>query len=548
MKTTSLFPTYKSIKRHTLLLSFLLCAFLSSANNKLDSLLDVLDKTILEYQTFVDIRENRIQHLKGKLNENNLSLQNVYSLNLQLFKEYKPYICDSAISYLNKNMDIAESLDDDDRITETRLLLSYYLTSTGVYKESMDILDAIDRKTLKPKFLIDYYNAYAHAYGELSTYAQDKKSGAKHLTMSKIYKDSLFSIIPPESEQYLKLKEYNLFSMRKYQEALDINTQRLSKVKMGTADYALVTYYRSLYYGRMKNADERKKFLALSAISDTRAAIMDNASLWALADSLYSTGDVNRAYNYIRHSLDNANCFNARLRSFQISGIQSIINKTYQTKSEQQKEKLQFYLILISLLSVLLVAAILCIYMQIKKISAAKNYLQEANEQLKGINLKLSESNLVKEEYIGHFLALCSTYINKLESFRKLVHKRVTLKQMDELYKLTKSDDWMEKELKEFYTNFDSTFLHLYPNFVQEFNALLIDEEKIVLKKGELFNTELRIFALIRLGIDDSSKIASFLGYSVHTIYNYRAKVKSKTRGCRDDFENQVLKIGAPTE
>ncbi len=532
------------MKQRLLLLILLTCSVLTSAQTRLDSLFNVLDKAITEQPRYIEIREKRISDLKSRLKQSGITPDETYSLNKQLFLEYKPYICDSAIRYLNLNMDLSEKLNDSDKTTETRLLLSYFLASAGMYKESVDVLEKINRSTLAPQFLVDYYHTYGHVYGELNYYSQDRRNAQKYITISRTYRDSMLNAITPDSEEYLKNKEYHLFSQGKIDEALEINTQRMPDMVMGTPEYALTTYFRSLYYARKGNSEKRQKYLALSAISDIQSAIMDNASLWALADSLYSNGQVDRAYNYIRFSLDNANYFNARLRNSQIYGIQNIINKTYQRKTELQNEKLRNYLILISLLSVLLIVAVLFIYNQVKKVSIARNNLQKMNEELKNINLELTESNLVKEEYIGNTLTMCSTYIQKLESFRKLVHRRVILGQTKELSKLTNPEGWMETELKEFYTNFDNTFLHLYPNFVKEFNTLLQDDARITLKKGELLNTELRIFALVRLGIEDSSKIANFLGYSVNTIYNYRAKVKNKARIAREDFEKQVMKIG----
>lgn len=547
------------MKRSTILIIFIFYTIFSFAGQRLDSLLNVLDKTINEHRQYVELRENRIQQLKALLSRNNLSLDDVYSLNKQLYNEYKAYVCDSAISYLNCNLDIAEKMNDTDKVVETKLLLSYLFASSGMYKESIDILNSIKRNILKSSFLEDYYLCYDHVYGELSFYTHDKRSSAKYSDISWKYKDSLYAILDKESELYLNMKETRQRDFGEPQKALETNMKRLQRVEFGTPEYALVTFHRALDYSKLEDNEQRKIYLALSAISDLHSAIKDNASLWELANLIYKDGDVDRSYKYIRHSLDDANFFNARLRNFQISGILSIIDKTYQMKSEKQKDELRFYLILISLLSVLLIAAIMYIYKQMNKLSVARNNLQdvngqlnilnrelsEMNEQLKSANLDLSESNHVKEEYIGHFLSLCSTYIDKLESFRKMVTKKLTTGQVAELLKITKSTGIQENELKEFYANFDNTFLHLYPSFVEDFNSLLIDGEKIVLKKGELMNTELRIFALIRLGIDDSSKIADFLRYSVNTIYNYRAKVKNKAKVSREDFENLVMRIGS---
>ena len=218
------------------------------------------------------------------------------------------------------------------------------------------------------------------------------------------------------------------------------------------------------------------------------------------------------------------------------------------------------------ILSFFLVLAIVYTYRQMKRVARIRKELyrtniklNELNDELQGTNSQLhivnkelseantnlSEANQIKEAYIGHFLDLCSTYINKLEKYQNTLNKKAVEKKLDELYKMLKSSDMINNELKELYENFDNIFLHLYPNFVEEFNSLLLDEEKFVLKPNELLNVELRIFALIRLGITDSSKIASFLHYSANTIYSYRTRVRNKAAVPRDDFENRVMKISS---
>ena len=180
--------------------------------------------------------------------------------------------------------------------------------------------------------------------------------------------------------------------------------------------------------------------------------------------------------------------------------------------------------------------AIAWIYHQMKRLAATRNNLEQMNGQLQ-------ISNNIKEEYIGRFLKLCSTYIDRLDAYRRMVNKKISNGQTEELLKMVRSHDVLDADLKELYENFDKAFLHLFPDFVKNFNELLQPEMRIVLRKGELLNTELRIFALIRLGIDDSSQIAEFLRYSVNTIYNYRAKVKNKACISRDDFEARVMEI-----
>ena len=171
-----------------------------------------------------------------------------------------------------------------------------------------------------------------------------------------------------------------------------------------------------------------------------------------------------------------------------------------------------------------------------------------SNRNLHDSNLKLNESNRVKEAYIGRFIGLCSLYIDKMDDYRKKVNKMMKNKQLDELFSMTKSTELKEKEVDELYENFDAVFLHLFPDFVIDFNSLLRVEDRVQLNERGKLTTPLRIFALIRLGIDDSSKIAEFLHYSVNTIYNYRAKIKNGALGDRVNFEKEVKELGAPRE
>ncbi|MFV0587204.1 DUF6377 domain-containing protein, partial [Bacteroides reticulotermitis] len=341
-----------------------------------------------------------------------------------------------------------------------------------------------------------------------------------------------------------------------YAEALKINDLRLSQVESGTPQYALVTYHRSLIYKYSNDSINEKKNLCLSAISDIRSAIKDHASLWMLAQLLYEDGHIEQAYRYMRFSWNATKFYNARLRSWQSADALSLIDKTYQAMIEKQNARLEQNLLLITALLLLLVVALGYIYRQMKKLRLARNHLQVANGQLKELNeelrqmndcltftnAELSESDQIKEEYIARFIKLCSTYINRLDTYRRMVNKKISAGQIADLLRITRSQDALDEELEELYANFDTAFLHLFPDFVRKFNSLLQDDEHISLKKDELLNTELRIFALIRLGIEDSSQIAEFLRYSVNTIYNYRAKVKNKAYS-RDDFEEKVKKI-----
>ncbi|MBC8601153.1 transcriptional regulator [Parabacteroides acidifaciens] len=544
-------------ERWRIILFLLFTANIAFADNNLDSILIRLDQTILRHEIYKNAREARIRVLKEKaVNAEPVSLA-AYQLNDSIFREYKSYMCDSAVHYLNKNVEIARKLHDREREYKSIFLLSSLLATAGMYQEAVDMLGDIRREQLPSSLIQDYYVCKEHVYREISGNSREPKSKRRYGDLSLAYRDSLLRILPEGVDKRIELQELVLRADGRMEDACRINDARLARVPFGSPEYALTSYQRAMIYRQEGNREKEKLYLALSSLSDVQSAITDHASLWMLADLLLKDGDIERAYHYIRFSWDETNRFRARSRSWQSADILSLIDKNYQATIEKKNRMLVTYLALISLLTLLLISAVIYIYRQMKRLAEARNHLQETNGQLKVLNgelhqmnarlqsanRQLSESNQIKEEYIGRFIKLCSTYIDKLDGYRRMVNKKVCAGQIEELAKITRSSNALNAELDELYKNFDTAFLHLFPNFVAQFNALLQEDEQIVLKRDELLNTELRIFALIRLGINDSSQIAEFLRYSVNTIYNYRAKVKNKACVSRDDFENLVREI-----
>ena len=544
-------------KRYRIILFLFFTANMVFAESNLDSLLVNLDQTILQHEIYKDRREARIRELKGKATKIAPNSIAAYQLNDSIYREYKSYMCDSAVLYLTQNIRIACNLRDQEREYKSKLLLASLHAATGMYQEAIDVLEEVRREDLPASLTRDYYACKEQVYREISGNSRDPQSIRRYEDKSLVYRDSLAMMLPEGAGKRVELQELALRADGHTDEALRINDTRLAKIPFGTPEYALTSYQRAMIYRQKKDREKEKYYLALSSLSDIQSAITDHPSLWMLADLLLKDGDIERAYHYIRFSWDETNRFRARSRSWQSADILSLIDKNYQATIEGKNRILVTYLTLISVLTLLLISAIVYIYRQMKRLAEARNHLQETNEQLKVLNgelyqmndrlqsanLELSESNRIKEEYIGRFMSLCSSYIDKLDGYRRMVYKMVSSGQIGELVKVTRSSKGLEAELNALYKNFDTAFLHLFPNFVTQFNSLLLEDEQVVLKRDELLNTELRIFALIRLGINDSSQIAEFLRYSVNTIYNYRAKVKNKACVSRDDFENLVREI-----
>lgn len=543
-------------RKFYLCLILILCVKVAKSDT-LDSLLLVLDKNITSCKIYSDKKDIRIRTLKEKLHLNQLSNETTYHLQESLYKEYKSYICDSAIFYLNKNIELAQQINDSYKLNESIIKLSYLLSSSGMYMEAIDVLKMVNKSSLSKEQLMNYFIAYDHVYGELGYYTQNHKIGTHYTLRSKMYKDSIYQIASPDSEIYLSMEETRLRDEGKLQEALAINDKRLSQVTINSPEYAALMYYRALIFREQKEQDNYIRCLSLSSIADIRSAIKDHASLWMLAQALLDRGDLERAYQYMNFSWTESKFYNARLRAWQSADGLSLIDDTYQLMLRQRNSELKIYILIVSLLSLLLFIALCYIYRQVKHLRTARQNLLKVNTQLENLNKELqkinfslqtankdlAESNQIKEVYIARFIKLCSTYVDHLDTYRRMVHKKVLTNQITELLHLTRSNSILEEALNELYENFDSAFLNLFPNFIEQFNSLLQENEQIRPKKNNTLNTELRIFALIRLGITDSSQIAEFLHYSVNTIYNYRAKVKNKARISREDFEEVIANI-----
>ncbi|GAB6012711.1 DUF6377 domain-containing protein [Viscerimonas tarda] len=535
------------------LLFVVLSLFVSIAycfgSGDLNLVLNQLDQTITERQSYMDVREKRILELKQMLKTPNISQEQAYELNTNLYSDYKTYNCDSAFYYAQNALRIARVWQNDYCIKESVLNVASVFNVIGMYKEALDMLASIDKNSLPNELRIKYFNYQKEVY---CNYSNNNVYASEYKQISDIYRDSLLQILDKTTDHYLIVYSEKLLEQNKVEDAGKILFDLLKTVEPDNHLFAVLNYAIAEVFMAKGEREQAKLYYTQSAIADIRDAIKENASMQALALLLYESGDLNHAYKYIKYSLEDATFCNARMRTFEITKIFPIIDDAYQEKTNKQKEQLRFYLLLTAVLSSFLIIAVLYVYKQMKKLSKARKDLSNINLQLKGLNgqlqhynQKLSEANHIKEEYIGRFLDLCSTYIDKLETYRKSLNRKAADNKLEELFRMLKSTEMVEKELAELYQNFDNTFLYLFPTFIEDFNALLLPEERFVRKQGELLNVEMRIFALIRLGITDSSKIAQFLRYSSNTIYNYRAKIKSKSAIPREDFEKSIMEIGS---
>jgi hypothetical protein len=523
-----------------------------------------VDDAIAHSADYVAAHEQRIGEERRAL-ELETTPTGKYQRNFRLYELYKAFVSDSAMYFLHQCITLADDTGDVSAAVRCRSLLAIRCANTGMYDEALNILDSIATRpsplTIDTLALGTYYEAYNNVYSELAYYTHLDDMRQNYQERADHYERLMLATLPATYETCLLRREQRAQAEGRLEESMAINDEWLRTVTPGSHPYALVALYRYIEYKLLGDTDQMLHWLVESVLADIRNGVMDQGSMWELANELMLRGDTDKASSYISFTSDCANRYGSRQRNWQIAPLLTTIAKNYKAQSERNTTQLRTALIVISILALLLLGVLFFLHRRNRQLDTARRALHESNAQLSTanaqlstlnsqlsnvnaqlstLNFQLSESNRVKEEYIGRFMSLCSQYIDKLDNYRKMVNKKMKAKELDELFQLSKSTELKERELEELFLNFDSVFLHLFPNFVNDFNALLQPEMQVRPKEDNRLTTEIRIFALIRLGIEDSSKIAEFLHYSVNTIYNYRARIKNGALCDRELFERQV--------
>lgn len=524
-----------------------------------ERLLKTLDGELRNSNKYIEARYRRIRFLLDMKEDIGASREQQYQINRKLYDEYFSFKFDSALYFLTDNLQLARDLGDKRRSAETLVELGLLYTTSGMYLEAREVLThQIDTQSMSREQMPHYYWVQQRFYRDFHEYSKHSEMAETAIRKLEFYRTRLFETLNPDSEEYLSLRVSEALDDRQMELADSINTILLTRHTPDSHPYAMHAYNQALIDYALGRSDFGEWYTR-SAISDVMTATKDNASIASLARLLFEEQDVERAFRYILISMDDAIFYNAKLRPWQIAQIMPVIEKSYTRHNQAAQRTQRLMTLLIGVSSVILLLFAVYAYAMFRRarraareihrkntqISSINEELSQMNARLRDLNTSIAEANGVKEEYIGLLLSMCSNYIEKLLSLQRNVKRKLSAGKGSELQKELSSTALMDAELEDFYNMFDSAFLRLYPDFVEEFNSLLKDDERIVLHKGEMLNTELRIFALIRLGITDSSKIAALLRYSVNTIYNYRAKVKNKARGGREDFEDMIKTIGS---
>ncbi len=545
------FCTMMYLRGIILLISALCGTFLGICAN---DYYDHLDELISRHDALVASKKAAIEKVKNTLpspSTNPAVLNNEYDINNTLYKEYLEFQNDSAQKYVRRNIDIAKLLGDNSKVTDSRLNLMHLLNKAYLLDEAETLVHDIDTTSMSKEQKLFYYKILS----DMCMFRMEFNMGSSYekLYQQRLtdYRLKIATLSEPGSERNRLYQANYLNDTGKTREAIALLEEMLKEYHSGNRTYSVITSTLAFYYSLLGNSEKQKHLLAMSAASDIEGCIMENSALRQLADLLFDEGDIDRAYRYINISVSDANFYGTRLRNVQASQLVPRIINAYQEKQEHNYRTMRNFIIALSVLALLLVAGFIgttLLYRRYRRLSESRKVINDrlnsTVEQLETTNQQLQERDKIKEQYLGRFLTFSSALIDKNETQRKAMNRLAMEDNLKELKSQLKSPHFDYENATLFYQNFDSAFLNIYPNFIDAVNSLLVQGQQIEPKEGEQLTRELRILALIRLGITDNKEIASILRASIATIYTYRSRLKARAKN-KDTFEDDIKRIQA---
>ena len=522
----------------------------SEKDRQIRDTLKELDNVISRQEEIESAKDSYIELIKGRYSET-LSPDEKYSIFDELYNEYYNYNIDSAIFYARTKLDIAFDAAEQDLVDDAILDIADRYVMSGMYLAAHDIISEISADRLDVLLVPRYYHIWHSLYTGLEDGCDDPVQKTEYRKLKQQYREQLFSLLGKDDISRLYVMADIYVDEGRADELLDTLNAKFNE-DIPIHDKAVLSYIYANISDSYGHDDDATLYFAKSAIFDLITPVHEYKSLYELASKLYDAGDIKRAYRYISRSINDAITANALINIQSINRSLPIISRSYHSQMLHNRRQLSVLSGILGIMAVLLIGAVIVTLREQRKARQAEKRTSEINEELKAINRKmeeyillLKESNNIKEIYIGRYIDLCSEYIGRMERYRSMLNRTARTEGFEAVRNALKSSEFIDKELNEFYEQFDATFLQLFPDFIKDLNALLQPDKRIELKTRDgIMTTELRIFALIRLGITDSVKIAEFLRRSVSTVYNYRVKMRNAALNSREDFEKQIMGIG----
>ncbi|SMD37961.1 hypothetical protein SAMN04488029_3562 [Reichenbachiella faecimaris] len=503
-----------------------------------------LKNAILEKERYVREKQQVISSLRRRLIANQGAAAQVkFDLNNALYQQYKSFIFDSAFFYSNRLIELGYEMNDKALVGYSKTNLGFTLLSAGMFKEAFDTLNTVIVKELPDSTKVEFYALMARALYDNSDYNQDNYYSELYVKNANSFVDFAISLADPDAYHYLYLNGLRNLRVEKTDEAIQyLNKLLNADKKISSHEYAITASTLSYLHLKLGDTSRAVNLLASACVSDIQSAIKETSALTSLAQLMYETGDIEQAYLYINESMSDARYYGAIQRMSQVGNILPIISAAKLNNVDSQRRKLLIYSIGLSILVVLTVAFAMITILQKSRLSKKDLIIKQNNDQLREANTLLSETSKIKDEYLGFYFDSNARNLNKMSDLKKSIESKLLDKKYDDIrYVLKKLD--LKKEHEELFNNFDEAFVKIFPNFINRFNSLFEEDKQFHPEKGQILSPEIRIFALIRIGITDSDRLANILGYSVNTIYAYKNRIKSQSTVPNNEFEDRVMNI-----
>lgn len=550
------------LKRTLVLLFLILAHFMYAADNRIIEVLNELDSYIEKRTSFETDKNARIENLEKQFEQKNLSLNARYTLCADLYTEYRSYKYDSAYSKAEQMLYYAQKLQEPNLVAQSKIALSFSCISAGLFKEATEISSSINTSELGDSTKATIFSFLSMLYMNMADFSPNPYYDM-YRSLSLEYCEKFIAISQDESTELIIIKSRKHQLENNYDSARIVAENYLNLHTPTPNDKAILLSMLAYFYQIKGDTIQALTYFSRAAIVDIKMATKETSAIRQTAELLYSMGDIQHAYSYAMVALEDANFYNARHRKIEVGRILPIIDEGRFAIIKQQKDRLLIFSGIISVLFVLFLIATFIIIKQNKKISfARRKILQQNNELLRSnqeltsvqkkiskqnidliqINKKLKEAHHIKEEYIGYFFSNSSTFIEKLDDYRKTTVRKIRQNQHNELIEMALTSD-IRKDREDLFVLFDRIFTKIFPDFVDRYNELFNEEDRVIIKADGILTNEIRIFALIRLGITESERIANFLNFSLSTIKNYKTKTKNKSWVANEQFETKIMEI-----
>lgn len=457
-----------------------------------DSLLQVLDQEIAKRQQYVDAKVAKIESLKS---EKSISIEAQLDKSIRIYTEFKSFKYDSAFLYAAEALRLARQLNNPAKVNHARLNLAFILTSSGLFHEALDTLQNIKVQNLSEPLQHQYFYLKSRTCYDLADYSRDRFYGEAYADRANTLIDSVIRNSSDNSIDYFLMKGLRSLHIRDMQQSQKDYETLLDKFTLEPQQLAVVASTLSFIYFYSNDHVRAKEMLIRAAIADIQSCTKETLALMKLAEMLNVEGDYENAYQYIKIAKEDVDFYGARHRQVQVGVVYPIIESKRMSMIEANRKRLLTYSLLITIFTFSISGLLIIIFKQNKKLKAASDIISKSNETLTEINHQLVDANKIKEEYIWYYFNATAEHITKLDNLKKSLDLRLMTKKLEELRFIVDNIN-VKHERDELYHNFDKVFLKLFPDFVTVFNSMFKDEDRIILKEGQLMNTELRIFAL----------------------------------------------------